>query len=43
LAEAVLLALAGSTIAYLLKRSTRDWFRLAARVRAEHRVASGVR
>jgi hypothetical protein len=34
-------ALAGATIAYLLKRSTRDWFRLAARIRAKRRE-SGV-
>jgi hypothetical protein len=34
--EAVVLALTGSTIAYLLRRSVRDWFRLAERLRAEH-------
>jgi serine/threonine protein kinase len=35
--EAVLLAVTVSTIAYLSRRSVRDWFRLAARLRAEHR------
>jgi serine/threonine protein kinase len=39
--QAVILALAGSMIAYLLRPSTRAWFRLAARVRAEYERASG--
>jgi serine/threonine protein kinase len=38
----VLLALTGSTIAYLSRRSVRDWFRLAARLRAEHRHGPGI-
>ena len=33
---AVLLAVTGSTITYLWRRSVCDWFRLAARIRAEH-------
>jgi serine/threonine protein kinase len=42
--QAVFLVLVGSIIAYLLRRSTRDWFRLAARVKAEHgRFQSGAR
>ena len=40
--RAAIFALDGSMIAYLLRRSTRDWFLLAARVRAEHGHASGV-
>jgi eukaryotic-like serine/threonine-protein kinase len=40
--QAVILALVGSAIAYLLRRSTRDWFRLAAQVRTEHGRASAV-
>jgi hypothetical protein len=31
------------TIAYLWTRQVGDWFRLAARLRAEHRLATGVR
>jgi eukaryotic-like serine/threonine-protein kinase len=34
--SAVILALAVATVAYLLRKSTRDWFRLAARLREEH-------
>ncbi len=40
--RAAIFALDGSMIAYLLRRSTRDWFLLAARVRAEHGHSSGV-
>jgi serine/threonine protein kinase len=40
--ESALLALTGSTIAYLSRRSVRDWFWLAARLRAEHRHGPGV-
>jgi hypothetical protein len=34
--------IASSIVAYLLRRSTRDWFRLAAQVKAEHRRSSGI-
>jgi serine/threonine protein kinase len=40
--EIVLLAFTLSTIVYLSRRSVRDWFRLAARLRAEHRRRPGV-
>jgi serine/threonine protein kinase len=34
--EGVVLALAAWSVVYLMRRSTRDWFRLAARLRSEH-------
>jgi hypothetical protein len=34
---AVILAIPVAVIVYLMRRSVRDWFRLAARLRAEHR------
>jgi serine/threonine protein kinase len=40
--KVVLLAVTVSTIAYLSRRSVRDWFRLAARIRAEHRRGPGI-
>jgi hypothetical protein len=40
--EAVVLVLAGAAIAYLSRRSVRDWFRLAARLRAEHKHGPGI-
>jgi serine/threonine protein kinase len=39
--ELIVLALSGSTIAYLSRRSVRDWFVLAARLRVEHRGGPG--
>jgi hypothetical protein len=38
----LLLAFTVPTIAYLSRRSVRDWFRLAARLRAEHRHRPGI-
>jgi hypothetical protein len=38
---AVSVALTGAPVVYLLRRSTRDWFHLAARLRAEHRRGFG--
>jgi serine/threonine protein kinase len=40
--DVVLFAFSVSTIAYLWRRSVRDWFRLAARLRAEHRHGPGI-
>jgi serine/threonine protein kinase len=37
--QAVFVAPPAAMIAYLMRRSTRDWFRLAARLRAEHKHA----
>jgi Protein kinase domain len=39
---AAVVTIAGAIVAYLLRRSTRDWFRLAAHLKTEHTRDSGI-